>query len=183
MGGEGAALEALRAIDGLAPVIGRVDHVDVRRVRGRVSLRRFVCGLFGRRPAWLKGLYRLRRVLAWLLGLRQTTGFADDLRPETVPMGPGQRLAFFTVLAAEEDRYWTAFAADRHLHAVLAVLASPLPGGDTAFDVVTVVSYRHWTGPVYFNLVRPFHHLVLWRMANRAAHGETAKGRQDSEGL
>jgi len=31
--------------------------------------------------------------------------------------------------------------------------------------VVTVVRYHAWNGPVYFNMIRPFHHLVVGRMA------------------
>ena len=38
------------------------------------------------------------------------------------------------------------------------------------YYVVTAVNYKHWTGPVYFNLIRPFHHLVVSRMAK---HGVT----------
>ncbi|MCP5103876.1 MAG: DUF2867 domain-containing protein, partial [bacterium] len=34
--------------------------------------------------------------------------------------------------------------------------------------VVTIVHYKHWTGPVYFNLIRPFHHLVIRRMMKAA---------------
>ena len=33
------------------------------------------------------------------------------------------------------------------------------------FYIMTVVHYKHWTGPVYFNMIRPFHHLVVRRMA------------------
>jgi hypothetical protein len=39
-----------------------------------------------------------------------------------------------------------------------------LDGGDFT-DIKVVVHYKHWTGPVYFNLIRPFHHLVVSRMA------------------
>lgn len=172
---EREALAALRRIAGVAPAVAEVDHVDVHRVCGRAGLRRFVAAMFGDRPAWLRGLYRLRGLLARLLGLRQAVPAAPGvMQPEDVPMTPGGKLGFFTVLAAEPDAYWAAEAADRHLRAVLAVLAAPGPDGRTVYDVVTVVVYRHWTGPVYFNLIRPFHHLVVWRMAKRAACGRNA---------
>ncbi|MGE6761631.1 DUF2867 domain-containing protein [Corallococcus interemptor] len=29
--------------------------------------------------------------------------------------------------------------------------------------------YRNWAGPVYFNVIRPFHHLVVARMARHGA--------------
>jgi len=37
------------------------------------------------------------------------------------------------------------------------------------YYIVTIVHYLHWTGPVYFNLIRPFHHLVVARMARAGA--------------
>ena len=172
MAGEHEALAALRRIAGVAPAVAGADHVDVRRVCGRAGLRRFVAAMFGDRPAWLHWLYRLRGILARLLGLRHgTTAAPSVMRPGDVPMTPGGTLGFFTVLAAKPDAYWAAEASDRHLRAVLVVLAAPGPDGRTVYDVVTVVVYKHWTGPVYFNLIRPLHHLVVWRMAKRAACG------------
>lgn len=38
-------------------------------------------------------------------------------------------------------------------------------GNTTLRRFITTVYYKHWTGPVYFNLIRPFHHLVVSRMA------------------
>jgi hypothetical protein len=44
-----------------------------------------------------------------------------------------------------------------------------LTGDHKRFHVVTIVHYRRWTGPVYFNVIRPFHHLVVYQMAKSAA--------------
>ncbi|MCP4674680.1 MAG: DUF2867 domain-containing protein [Deltaproteobacteria bacterium] len=30
------------------------------------------------------------------------------------------------------------------------------------------VKYHHWTGPVYFNVIRSFHHFVVWAMVRTA---------------
>lgn len=43
------------------------------------------------------------------------------------------------------------------------------PAGRGLAHVVTVVHYRNWKGPLYFNLIRPFHHLVLGGMTTYAA--------------
>jgi hypothetical protein len=45
--------------------------------------------------------------------------------------------------------------------------------GMLSYYPITIVFYKHWTGPVYFNLIRPFHHLVVARMAR---HGLTYTG-------
>jgi hypothetical protein len=163
------ALRTLEAIDGMAGAGARADHVDVVCARGDVTLREFVAAMFGRSPAWLRGLYRLRAGLAFCLGLRhQDEPRGQGMRPEDVPMTPGATLRFFTVVAASEDRHWVAVAEDSHLRAWIGVLVTRLPKGGNRFDVVTVVEYRNWVGPVYFNLIRPFHYLVVWRLARSA---------------
>jgi hypothetical protein len=48
-------------------------------------------------------------------------------------------------------------------------VAEPLANDLIRYYIVTIVHYLHWTGPVYFNLIRPFHHLVVARMARAGA--------------
>lgn len=88
-----------------------------------------------------------------------------QMTPATVPMRAGDQFHPFTVCLAAEDRYWVAEASERHLTAALGVIVEPLDGAQRRFYVLTVVHYHAWTGPVYFNVIRPFHHLVVGRMA------------------
>lgn len=57
----------------------------------------------------------------------------------------------------------------RYLDAGLAVVARPLQGRRKLFYLVTVVRYKHWTGPVYLILIRLFNLLLVNRMAHHAA--------------
>ena len=67
---------------------------------------------------------------------------------------------------AREEHYWIAEAKDTHLNAILGVVVESLPEQQQKlFHVVTIVFYRNWAGPVYFNVIRPFHHLVVGGMA------------------
>jgi len=93
----------------------------------------------------------------------------QHLRPEDIPMMPGSTASFFTVRHAEEEHVWVVAATDKHLEALLAVVAEPASGSRRRFHVVTLVHYRNWAGPVYFNVIRPFHHLVVGGMAHSAA--------------
>ncbi|MCP3162820.1 DUF2867 domain-containing protein [Myxococcus qinghaiensis] len=145
-------------------------HVDVKTVESEASLREFVARLMSYQPAWVTALFRVRGVFVRLLGLRQVgVPRARRLRAEEVPMSPGETAAFFTVRHAEEERAWVVGAEDSHLDAVLAVTVEPGPALPRRFHVVTVVRYRNWAGPVYFNVIRPFHHLVVGAMARAAA--------------
>ncbi len=78
-----------------------------------------------------------------------------------------KNVTFFEVRCAKEDAYWISETPrDKHLKAYFGVAAEPLINANNRFYVVTTVFYKHWTGPVYFNLIRPFHHLVVSRMAH-----------------
>ena len=140
----------------LAPVLAGADHVDVKVVESRASLREFLAAMIAYQPGWVTFLYGVRMVLVRFLGLRQPgVPQALQLAPAAVPMTPGRKLAFFTVRGAAEDRYWVGDAADKHLTGTLVVVAAPLGDGRRRFYVVTVVHYHNWAGPVYFNLIRP----------------------------
>jgi hypothetical protein len=85
-------------------------------------------------------------------------------------MTSGQRASFFKVQMADDERYWFAEVNDAHLKAALGVVVEPLAGTQRRFHVVTVVHYHNWAGPVYFNVIRPFHHLVVGGMMRAGTH-------------
>ncbi|MCL4265491.1 MAG: DUF2867 domain-containing protein [Anaerolineae bacterium] len=158
----------------LTALMSGADHVDVKTVTGACSLPEFIAGMFSYYPGWVKSLYRIRWGFVRLLGMKQQ-GIPTQvyMRPEDVPMTPGEKAAFFTVTMAEVDRYWVAEANESHLTAYLGVVMTPL-ADNNRFDVVTIVRYRRWTGPVYFNVIRPFHHIVVQKMAQAGAAKPTS---------
>jgi Protein of unknown function (DUF2867)/Pyridoxamine 5'-phosphate oxidase len=157
----------------LAKVMVGADHVDEKVAQGGASLREFLAALV-RFPWWVRALFQVRGVLARLLRLRTGGGALDARRiPGELPLFPGGRLSGFTTLAFEEGRFWFAEVdQDRHLQAWIAVTVTE--GADATqrrFCVRTVVKYKDWTGPIYFNLIRPVHHLLVWILARSAAKG------------
>ena len=76
------------------------------------------------------------------------------------------------VVKAKENEYWLAETPeDNHLSAYFGVMVEELETNLKQFYLITTIKYKHWTGPVYFNLVRPFHHLVVARMAQAGIMG------------
>ena len=151
-----------------------MDHTDTKHVDSDRSLREFLAGMFGYAPPWLGFLYRVRWLLAVILGLERHAGAgpAPGLTPRELSFTPGERVSFFVVRAAREGVYWVAQAPrDRHLEAWVGVVAEPLDNGRSRFHVFTSVRYLRWTGPVYFTLIRPFHHLVVAAMMRAGAKG------------
>ena len=153
------------------------DHMDVKTAVGQTSLRRFMAAMLSYYPAWIVFLYRMRAILVKLLGLYEHPAPKElpRLGPEDISFEVGEAVTFFTVRLAEEKRYWVGETPeDKHLRAFLAVAVEPLGDHCKRFHVATIVHYKHWTGPLYFNLIRPFHHLVVGRMVRAGVAAKPA---------
>lgn len=160
-------LAYIRRLPELAPFLEHADHIDVKTVSGSVDLRTFLADMLSYQPGWMTALYSVRAVFVRCLRMRQS-GLPHRLHlaPKDIPMQEGQPIAIFKVRMSREEQYWIAEAKDKHLNALLGVVVEPLPGQQQQrFHVLTVVYYRNWAGPVYFNVIRPFHHLVVGSMA------------------
>lgn len=161
--------DPLLRVDAIAPLLKGADHVDVKRVEGALTLREFLSGLTACDPAWIRFLYGVRAGFVRVLGMKQPRiPPAPRLSPAQVPMKPGAKLSIFTVHAAQEDRFWAGHIVDEHLTAFIGVVVEALGGPINRFHLFTVVHYNNWKGPVYFNVIRPFHHLVVWSVARAA---------------
>jgi hypothetical protein len=156
----------LHQLDDLIPV---VDEIDVKTARGDVTLREFTAGALGHSPLWVKGLFAIRIAVAAVLRL-ETVTVPDSrrLRPETVSFTSGEKDAYFTVVRGEDDHYLLLKASDNHLIGYLAIITDN--ERPATFKVVTLVQYLRPAGRFYYNLIRPFHHLVLLSMCRA---GET----------
>lgn len=140
------------------------DHLDVKTGQGPLSVRAMSAGILAYRPGWIAALWRLRACLVRLLGLGPQQGDGDiRLTAETLPVQPGRKVGFFTVVDSDGETFWIVEGVESHLRAALAVFAEPVAGspGVNHFRVATVVHYLSRVGPIYFNLIRPFHHLVV----------------------
>jgi hypothetical protein len=157
----------LRALEPeVGPAFEGADYVDVVSVEGGVSLRTFIAGMLSYYPWWLGVLFALRWAFVRLLGLSQTGLLRPSpTTPVSVPFEPGGRLGLFSVVRAEPDRYWIGRISEPHLTATIAVVADT-DSARRRFHVATAVDYADWRGRCYFAIVRPFHALVVRRMAN-----------------
>ncbi len=144
-----------------------MDHTDIKTIEGSVSLRHFISGMLSYYPWWLLVLYKIREIIVIILGLtkHEKPEVLPSIKPEDLSFVPGENATFFIVRNAKEDIYWAAETPDdTHLKAYFGVAAEKLSDSRLIFHIFTSVKYVHWTGPVYFNLIRPFHHLVIRRM-------------------
>ena len=160
-------MKTICQIPEISQLIKGSNHIDVKTVEGQTSLRQFIAAMLSYYPVWILFLYRIRAILVKLLGLYRHP--APDAPPELTPADVsfvvGEAVTFFTVRMAKEKHYWVGETPeDKHLRAYFCVAVESLGDNGKRFHVATIVHYKHWTGPVYFNLIRPFHHLVVGRM-------------------
>ncbi|MFF0339787.1 DUF2867 domain-containing protein [Kribbella sp. NPDC004875] len=161
----------LHELDDLVPIM---DEIDVKTAHGEVTLREFIAGALGHSPLWVKALFAVRMAVAAVLRL-ETTGIPETrkLRPETVSFVPGEKNAFFTVLRGEEDHYLVLKISDNHLDGYLAFFTDN--ERPATFKVVTLIQFLRPAGRFYYNLIRPFHHVILLSMCRA---GETWRDRR-----
>jgi hypothetical protein len=164
-------MDHLNSIKEIRALFEAADYIGVKTVEAEISLEQFLVKIFSYRPALIRMLYRLRAPLVRLLGFKQDAlPDMDEWIPDEFPMLACGTVWFFTVQRVRKDQFWIAGCPrDRHLDADMAVVARPLEGRRTRFYLVTVVRYKHWTGPLYFNLIRLFNLFLVNRMAHCAA--------------
>lgn len=147
------------------------DFVDIKVYEGKSTLPDFVASMLSYYPWWLILLYRIRQLLVHILGLakHEEPEELPNLKADDISFTPGDQASFFIVRLARKDIYWISETPeDKHLKAFFGVVVEALSDLEKRFYVITSVYYKHWSGPVYFNLIRPFHHLVVSRMARFA---------------
>lgn len=149
-----------------------MDYIDVKHIEAETSLRAFITGMLSYYSWWIVMLYRVRQILVRLLGLvkHEKPEVLPSFRSEDISFTSGESTSFFIVCKAEEEKYWVSETPeDKHLIAYFCVTANKLDSGMTRFAVITAIRYLHWTDAVYFNLIRPFHHLVVSSMMKAGA--------------
>jgi len=169
--------DVVRTIPALAGLANGADRIHVKSVACGKTLREFLAAILSYMPGWMRFLFRVRGVFVRVLGARQDAiPLRLSLAPEDVSFVPGDEGGFFNVVSAEEERYWIGEAKDRILSGYLGVVVEPLEDGAKRFHIITMAKYHHWTGPIYFNVINPFHHIVVLYMARAAVRaGESER--------
>lgn len=168
----------IRSILELRPYLANADHIDCKQTIGatQVSLPAFVAGVFTYQPRWVTALFAIRWGFVRLLGMKQT-GLAPQhqANPDDVPMTPGDKFSFLTAKAAEPGRYWVGGDDDKHLSFDVIAAIEPLNEREQRFHLMTIVRHNHWTGPLYFTVIKPFHHLIVQLAVNAAVKNAEKK--------
>jgi hypothetical protein len=141
------------------------DYVGVTSADAEVRLEEFLGAMFAYRPVLIRRLYRLRGLFVRLIGIRQPPlPPMEEWLPSEVPMLACGNIWFFSVSLTKPEAYWIGCCPhERHLTAYLGVVREPLGADRSRFHFVTIVHFKHWTGRLYFLLIRP----INWFFARR----------------
>lgn len=143
------------------------DYTEIKSIDGNLSLREFIVNMLSYNPKWLNFLYKLRKVLVKIFGLHEheDQGEVPIINPDEISFEQGDNVSFFIVRKGVEGRYLVCETPkDKHLKAYLGIVEEKLKNGESRFHVFTTIDYLHFTGPIYFNLIRVFHHIVVNEM-------------------
>lgn len=157
----------LKDVPHLQHLISNADHFDEKMIECDLTLREFIAGFIAYNPIWIRGLYQIRAGFVRLLGMRQPQIELPQMTPEMIPFAAGENVSFFVVSEETTPSVWVASADDEHLKAYIIIAREP---NSNRFYVGTVVFYHKWSGPVYFNVIRPFHHVVVRSMMQAGAN-------------
>ncbi|WP_031479063.1 DUF2867 domain-containing protein [Maridesulfovibrio frigidus] len=145
------------------------DYVDSKAFSSNRPMNEFLERLITYEPTWLVFLYKIRGVVAKIMELKHDVVDHQNSKKKELDFNAGGKVDFFTSVDFNADHYWIGEAKDKHLSGYLGVVAEPTGSGKTDFHTFTIVKFNHWTGPLYFNLIRPFHHIVVQCMGKYAA--------------
>jgi len=164
--------DAIEKIEPLRTLFLESNYTEIKVVETRNSVAEALVAMLSDGPWWVRLLFQLRRVLVFSLGLERhdENSAQAPLSPQHIPFKPPGKVRLFEVVLGKEDAYWIGKSPkDKHLTAYFGVVAEPLFEDRKRLYVITLVKYLHWTGPIYFNIIRPFHHLIINHMLRVAA--------------
>ncbi|WP_421902512.1 DUF2867 domain-containing protein [Maridesulfovibrio sp.] len=159
----------LNSIPQLQKICSNADHIYSVGFDSRRDMEDFLIRLMSYKPGWLTFLYKVRGVLAGIMGLKHDEFMNHGLEVSDYDFSRGGQVDFFNSIDFEANKFWIGEATDKHLSGYIGVVSEPAETGLNYYHVFTIVHYKHWTGPVYFNLIRPFSHLVVYFMGKYAA--------------
>jgi len=166
-------MEYVQSIPEIKTLMQDADYVDCYSTISSKPLRVMVASCLSFMPGWARALYWLRAGFVRLLGMRQEKiPFAAPVREEDVSLTPGDQVKFFTVTMARDESYWVGGATEKHLSGHIGIVAEKLQDGRKRFHLLAVVKFRHWTGPIYFNVIRLFHCVIVKAMLKNAVKDE-----------
>lgn len=151
-------------LPGVADFMPRADYQEIASIRGDCDLEAFIHGFLLSPPRWFNWLMKLRNAAMKMVPGHEVTESSYDT---PLPLRRGERIGPFETISTDAETWWAAGAAESHLSALMIITRQP-ESGSARFDVATLVSFHNGFGKLYFTLIKPFHHLIVWAFLRKA---------------
>lgn len=145
------------------------DYTEHKTIKSTNNLRRFLAGFVFYSPRWLNHLFRLRSILTKILKIDEVAANPTPQEEKDICFLPGETCSVYTILFSKNNEYAVLRYDASHLKADIVIALTPISDDCNFFEIDTIVHYKHWTGRIYFILVRPFHHIIFSRMIRAGA--------------
>ncbi|MDR1197770.1 MAG: DUF2867 domain-containing protein [Prevotellaceae bacterium] len=118
-------------------------------------------------PAWVRWLLYLRDMLVKPFGLKGTDDNYNSFRQNFTEMvctsGNYKQMS----IPAKRENETVIQLADRHLTTELSCRIENILDNKLKISIITLVHYHNTFGKVYFNVIKPFHKIIVKTMMKR----------------
>ncbi len=140
-----------------------IDYTDCFEGKVNVSpapdLKEIVYQFMSNWPAWAKALFVIRNMMVWPFGLIENGENIFTMPEPDIKWTPDGHVGFFSIAELSENEL-VLYASAKHLDACL-IFTRDITGSTTKIAVKTDVLYNNTMGWWYFNLIKPFHVLIV----------------------
>lgn len=112
-------------------------------------------------PKWIKILMIIRNKIASLFGLK-TTQLEKPTTPKNIKIG--EKLGLFQLFGITDNGIILG-KNDKHLNFRLLVFYNEISKSIQIINFATLVKFNNQFGKFYFSLIKPFHKIIVKKMA------------------
>ena len=145
----------------------RYDYLDsfgsiLQDPDNKVGVNDLVKAFFSAGPKWIGSLFRLRNKLVSVAGLKTSRGDEHYQQLQKFNCEPGAQVGIFRVFEVFDHEVILG-QDDKHLDfRVSLFLKKDTKEKEIKHLVIsTIVTFNHWSGRLYFLVVKPFHRLIV----------------------
>ncbi|WP_291869194.1 DUF2867 domain-containing protein [Maribacter sp.] len=153
--------EQTELTDNLKKLLNKIDFADTFSTTNHKNTIQEITNLiFNTTPGWINLLFSLRNKIVGLFGLK--TEIPDDYNEK---YRVGGYVKFFKIFSISDYEVILG-ADDSHLN--FRAIVHNDKSDSNNIKVITLVEYNNLKGKIYMGLIKPFHRLIVKRMAQNA---------------
>jgi hypothetical protein len=119
-------------------------------------------------PAWVQCLFRLRDILVKPFGLKGADDNYNYFQQKFTEMVRTSETYKQMSIPAKNENETILQMADKHLTAELSCHIENIIDNKLKISIITLVHYHNVFGKIYFNVIKPFHRIIVKTIMKRS---------------